>query len=121
MSTKPFLHNSSSNKFVETPQCYLVHVGFYEPKNPRLFISKILQNLVQIIIETNLHMERFGELENYAKIDKAIINILSPLSNPSMHAIVSCNMGLANHPKKNCIMHTSLTIYPLSFQISFEN
>jgi hypothetical protein len=45
-------------------------------------------------------MERFGDLENYEELDKAIFNTLSPLSSPSMHAIVWCNMGLANHPKR---------------------
>jgi hypothetical protein len=35
-------------KFGKAPPCYLMHVGFYEPENPRLLIFKIFKNLVQV-------------------------------------------------------------------------
>jgi hypothetical protein len=40
-----FLHLFSSNRFDETPPCYLVHIKFYEPNT----IVSYLQNLVTSI------------------------------------------------------------------------
>jgi hypothetical protein len=63
-----------------------MHVGFYEPKNPRLFIFKILSNY----IGTNLQYATFGGRLDYQNLAMLLTTQTHPFD-PSLHALVGTN------------------------------